>query len=530
MPAPSRRQGDFSSSQAPQLSERDSIFATHYLPSDDPQSPQRRLASRNGTSHPQDKSSGGAVGLSKVKSFPVRHDVSALSAAVNAANAGDDALDGSGGECLSPMTTNNAAASPSDVMPPPPPPPLPEASRRKRDNTRSSTQETRRSERSASKSRPRVEKSIEASLAEADPSLNVRSRKSSHFLGLFKENTAKKREDDDMVRSPKKKKADEQPGAPKLALPHRPRLPHTATTPVVTEDGPEQAEKSKHIDIPRTRKPLPPGLLDEIRNYHETVSGKPGRNGSPPLSRSVPTPFRDRSTQLYRFENAFQTPSPESGSDRTHRETPERSDEEEDNDKEHISAALYFPHKRTVEDGSEGDRKDQIQQHDGSGEDERRWTATPGPEAADSVDISLRSMGDNRILHEGLRGSKIALNETQEPSVIPPPESTYESLSEAESVSVSEYGSVSGKEDESSSHTDDAGTTPTATSHVQKHAQPQVPLGAVELKPYRHQVGGHTTVFRFSRRAVCKQLNNRENVFYERIERRHPEMLMFLPR
>jgi hypothetical protein len=29
---------------------------------------------------------------------------------------------------------------------------------------------------------------------------------------------------------------------------------------------------------------------------------------------------------------------------------------------------------------------------------------------------------------------------------------------------------------------------------------------------------------------VCKQLNNRENEFYERIERRHPEMLMFLPR
>ncbi|KAI5291945.1 hypothetical protein KEM52_006731 [Ascosphaera acerosa] len=56
------------------------------------------------------------------------------------------------------------------------------------------------------------------------------------------------------------------------------------------------------------------------------------------------------------------------------------------------------------------------------------------------------------------------------------------------------------------------------------------PIGAVELKPYKHQVGGHTTVFRFSRRAICKQLNNRENIFYERIERRHPELLVFLPR
>ena len=37
-------------------------------------------------------------------------------------------------------------------------------------------------------------------------------------------------------------------------------------------------------------------------------------------------------------------------------------------------------------------------------------------------------------------------------------------------------------------------------------------------------------MFRFSRRAVCKQLNNRENEFYERIEQRHPDMLRFLPR
>ncbi|KAF2093064.1 SAICAR synthase-like protein, partial [Rhizodiscina lignyota] len=52
----------------------------------------------------------------------------------------------------------------------------------------------------------------------------------------------------------------------------------------------------------------------------------------------------------------------------------------------------------------------------------------------------------------------------------------------------------------------------------------------VELKPYDHQVGGHSTVYRFSRRAVCKQLNNRENVFYETVERSHPELLDFLPR
>jgi hypothetical protein len=56
------------------------------------------------------------------------------------------------------------------------------------------------------------------------------------------------------------------------------------------------------------------------------------------------------------------------------------------------------------------------------------------------------------------------------------------------------------------------------------------PLPAIELIPYRHQVGGHTTLWRFSKRAVCKQLNNRENEFYETVERFHRDLLPFLPR
>ncbi|CAJ2511717.1 Uu.00g073420.m01.CDS01 [Anthostomella pinea] len=59
---------------------------------------------------------------------------------------------------------------------------------------------------------------------------------------------------------------------------------------------------------------------------------------------------------------------------------------------------------------------------------------------------------------------------------------------------------------------------------------PKLPLEAIELIPYKHQVGGHTTIWRFSKRAVCKQLNNRENEFYENIERYHRDLLPFLPR
>ncbi|KAG6015406.1 hypothetical protein E4U54_003555 [Claviceps lovelessii] len=67
--------------------------------------------------------------------------------------------------------------------------------------------------------------------------------------------------------------------------------------------------------------------------------------------------------------------------------------------------------------------------------------------------------------------------------------------------------------------------------HVHQHQyMSRQPLDAIELIPYKHQVGGHTTLWRFSRRAVCKQLNNRENEFYETIERYHRDLLPFLPR
>lgn len=72
---------------------------------------------------------------------------------------------------------------------------------------------------------------------------------------------------------------------------------------------------------------------------------------------------------------------------------------------------------------------------------------------------------------------------------------------------------------------------PTQDDHVHDHqADADEQLEAIELKPYKHQVGGHTTLWRFSRRAVCKQLNNRENEFYEIIERYHRDLLSFLPR
>ncbi|KTW28855.1 hypothetical protein T552_01484 [Pneumocystis carinii B80] len=67
-------------------------------------------------------------------------------------------------------------------------------------------------------------------------------------------------------------------------------------------------------------------------------------------------------------------------------------------------------------------------------------------------------------------------------------------------------------------------------THSFSNYQLEYSPGFVELKPYKHQVGGHHTLFRFSKRAVCKPLVKRENEFYEAVEHLHQDLLAFMPR
>ncbi|CCF58267.1 hypothetical protein KAFR_0E01130 [Kazachstania africana CBS 2517] len=53
---------------------------------------------------------------------------------------------------------------------------------------------------------------------------------------------------------------------------------------------------------------------------------------------------------------------------------------------------------------------------------------------------------------------------------------------------------------------------------------------AVELQPFTNKVGGHTAIFRFSKRAVCKALMKRENRWYETMEITNNKLLQFMPR
>ncbi|KAI6151812.1 SAICAR synthase-like protein [Pisolithus tinctorius] len=58
----------------------------------------------------------------------------------------------------------------------------------------------------------------------------------------------------------------------------------------------------------------------------------------------------------------------------------------------------------------------------------------------------------------------------------------------------------------------------------------QESLPHIPLRPFRNQVGGHSAIYKFTKRALCKPLVSRENQFYEAVEQEAPPLLAFIPR
>lgn len=388
----------------------------------------------------------------------------------------------------------------------------------------------------------RVEESIEANLTNAEPAANVRSRKSSHYLGLFKENTTspdrKRREGRDrpteytrIVEDFKEDIAGEDQASPSTPRPSHAVLHRSQHQ---TEYGSEHSESYKDestplsapvervvtVDVelsPHHIRTIPRSLSEEIRNFHLTSGGTRGSSFSP----SIPTLYAEKLRNEAR--DKFQ-PSSSVEEERTPiRESRTPDIAQEDEEDEHISSALYFPHEVAPVEEKEPFPPYRHEEEDYDRPAVRDQLET---EPTGHVDISLHSKTDDSVLH----GEYQPLSDAEERAFATVSEYSQETASESDAES------TLSTLDEISSLTDDAehlALTPTQTQRPHRHRRKHTKgglVGAVELKPYRHQVGGHTTVFRFSRRAVCKQLNNRENEFYERIERRHPEMLVFLPR
>lgn len=362
------------------------------------------------------------------------------------------------------------------------------------------------SQRRQSRAEIGVDKVIDAQLPQPEPPVNVRSRKASHYLGLFKENDAASRRQSDKPKPHRIAEDDQEPqdrdGSAESLKVSRPSVEKDVEA---VEDGNRVTVSAK-----RMSQQLPLGLLEEIRNHHHLA---PGQARKIPYAKAAPSRDVDRVRSL----------------DRDLKEA-----EDEESDREHISSATYFPHQGVVLGDSPTDEPDAP----------KRPKTEAGPvkkpeqkKGGEDVQIALRRDDTSDCLHGDL-------SLTREPSAHDLETQGKHAQARERLLSDSEYESGYSTGEYDSQVSDEEELTPTATptskSHLAQqkrsqerrhsHPQPPAPVGAVELKPYRHQVGGHTTVYRFSRRAVCKQLNSKENMFYETVERHHPELLGFMPR
>jgi hypothetical protein len=411
-------------------------------------------------------------------------------------------------------------------------------------------------------------KKIEATLPKAEQPSSGRSRKASHFLRVFKDVEGPDEQQKRDVRSKDRRPTDktlstlsEELDAHTLtqSLQQVSRPASVVPSPydegvesyfeipssMLQDSGPAPPPSAGgHTDAKKNKRQLPWPLLEEIRNFTNLTPGAlPGSS----MSRSLPASVLDKLHAHASKVTASQSQDDavdyfqSKGKEGTNQSP--ASEEDDDSEREQISSALYFPH-RQHKAAEPVTPAEEARRPEGDGNRKRNsihagkvpkgWDAGETVETPEEVEISLQSQDTNQCLHGDIAATASVQKENDKPltsasfdAISAESESEFESLAESTQ-------SLLGYE---SSATDDLGTTPTATTTKPEHKtitapapQPPAPLGAVELKPYNHQVGGHSTVYRFSRRAVCKQLNNRENEFYETVERHHPELLDFLPR
>ena len=420
--------------------------------------------------------------------------------------------------------------------------------------------QTNRPDRSSSRGRSHVEKSIEVTLPKTEQITNARSRKSSHYMGLFRENTALPDSDVGLSRnlkiheslaqiyapstrpqssdrqdSPVEEAHDEDPTLPKPTF-DRPTQRSWSGMKSTSDHGPSSLSSNTALDPSISHDPSVPSptkavgqhdpyfrahdevkqqLLQQIRQLHQDKARLSVAQGAPTIQEAQ----RDKISV------------------EVNQHVPSRSEGEAE---EHMSKVEYKPHAgRTPEDIERltgvDISPDDTDHHmreltDVEHFDSRRLaTRTPPPE---HIDIFIESKHEKKAFHGSYQPPEdvdedFEVHADKLPAISEYPDPKISSTSETELES--------GEEEALESHAEDGEITPTGLVDHQnlfrprrksKPAQPK----AVVLDPYSHQVGGHSTMFHFSRQAVCKQLNNRENEFYERIEVRHPDLRRFLPR
>ncbi|CZS96440.1 hypothetical protein WAI453_009965 [Rhynchosporium graminicola] len=423
-----------------------------------------------------------------------------------------------------------------------------------------------------------VEKSIAEALAGVEP--NNRSRKASHSLRVFREGLPEgrpmKRETKNRGRSKETlNRGKSHFESDQAKLKGGPNSPHVdshsrATTPSINRPitSPETQYEADLApgsarDLPADNgyfnvspiietvseeqlKEMPAQLLADIRNKHNLT---PGATKGSSFSRSIPVTASERPQSISRKSEiagggsfiieAVEDPEAYVGAaELSHIKC---ADDEDDSGEEQISSALFVPHK-TPHESPERQRGEDLRDVEHGQERERKGS---DPQWLEEHAVP------SHVVEEKYLDQEAEIRPQASPSVTnlpkPPSELDVTSIGTAEPADADrdsqDDGGYTTLGEESFITDDDLDVTPTgslkpnvhippASSHgLHDHQQkPKQPLETIELIPYRHQVGGHTTMWRFSKRAVCKQLNNSENKFYETVEQHHPELLKFLPR
>ena len=361
-----------------------------------------------------------------------------------------------------------------------------------------------------------VEKSIAKAMSKEEP--NNRSRKASHTLGFFREGLP-----DEKTKRKGAKGATQAQPEPNAERPGR-----TGTSSDVISEDPVESLKpqvppvrsppKREVPPVTSRRPTPPPE-PTTQSDQATDITSPTRDTKPqatPAALHPPSPAPSNDEPTSRAGNQSPTDRPQSPASSKGRA---QHDEGDESGEEKISSAFFLPHQDPERPmGEERSTPDDLQPVTGHvklrGQERSTWLVKAGePEPEDHTPPPTPPSSQSG--HPGRRSSFVSNRDTakvcEEIVVVDEPEKTLPSSEKAVSH-------------------------PTLLYHENYQIQEgdqrpaKQPLEAIELIPYNHQVGGHTPLWRFSKRAVCKKLNNRENEFYETVEHFHRDLLPFLPR
>lgn len=357
-----------------------------------------------------------------------------------------------------------------------------------------------------------VEKSIAEVLAGVEP--NARSRKASHSLRFFKEGLPEKMQRKEWRLASKEKPSGADDLLQNGALRKDDHVRSLQHSPDPLEELPGRLTRTKTFPLPSTADGYEE---DGPQDYFQIRPGYKGHTGSQrPL---------EEGSQLSTSSQYVNAPKSNQGMEKqdatSHTAVGDAVHEDgEVSGEEKISSAVFVPHKgphgvSEHSDESESDLDMHPKSHQKSDDGSSWLVKADEPEADEPGSPEVQAEDSTtEIVQPRREAEPHAVDTDSSPRGVPaPPASTEQDMTPQPVINPSDVASP-GYED-----------------HVHDHQlSPEQPLDAIELVPYRHQVGGHTTVWRFSKKAVCKQLNNRENEFYEQIERYHRDLLPFLPR